>query len=91
MPTETKPRIDRAAILSDHDGQVHTTPRPGRHHTIIGELAGRGYPTPITGAQGFVTDAGDFVDRKTAARIAVKAGQITRPQWGSRLYSEDLW
>lgn len=32
-----------------------------------------------------------FVDRETAAKIAVEAGQIEAPRWGPELFSEDLW
>lgn len=39
--------------------------------------------------QGFVTSEGQYVGRKEAARIALIAGQITKPT--TILFSEDLW
>jgi len=83
MPTE---RIKEAAILLD--GEVYTG---RRHHNIIHDLAGRGFKTPIGGKQGFVTDAGRFVDRIEGAVIAIKSGQIQKLQWPPLLYSEDLY
>lgn len=38
--------------------------------------------------QGFVTDTGEFVDRKEAGRIAFEAGQINKPT--DCLFSENL-
>ena len=40
------------------------------------------------GQRGFVTSAGDFVDRQKGADIAIAAGQV--PETVSRLHSEDL-
>ncbi len=39
--------------------------------------------------EGFVTDSGRFVDRKEAAEIAFRSGQI--PQKKEKLFSEDVW
>jgi len=86
------PRTIAAAAIRTPDGVVHSLPPPARHHTIIGVLAQRpGHRPADVHDQGFVDDAGEFVDRETAARVAVEAGQIERPNWGSQLYSEDLW
>jgi len=41
------------------------------------------------GEQGFLTNTGRFVDRKTAAKLAYISGQITERK--SLLYSEDLF
>ncbi len=41
--------------------------------------------------QGFFTSKGRFVDRKEAAAIALKAGQITKIQRKLGLMSEDLY
>lgn len=38
--------------------------------------------------QGFMTDAGDFVDRRAAYDIAEKAGQLRSPRADRTLYSE---
>ena len=39
--------------------------------------------------QGFITNKDRFVDRKEAAQIAYKCGQISKEQ--KTLFSEDLW
>lgn len=94
---ETPETVETAAILIN--GEIITAPRPARHHQLL-ELhwaAAKGKEgTPRhqlvpPSAQGFVTSTGRFVSREEAALIAVAAGQITAPQWGSRLFSEDLW
>ena len=41
--------------------------------------------------QGFILQDETFVDREEAGRIALKAGQISKLNWGVQLYSEDLW
>lgn len=41
--------------------------------------------------QGFLTSLGRFVDRKEAAIIAIECGQIKELNWGSSLYSEDIF
>ena len=83
-------RIDRAAIK--WKGVVHTVPRPGRHHTVIHEMAERGFGPECMGNQGFVTDKGEFVDRFVACRIAYRAGQIIQKTGPINiLFSEDMW
>lgn len=81
-----------AAAIKDHDGTVYQIPPPGRHHNVIRMMADAGRPTPITGTQGFVTSAGDFVERDVARTIAVMAGQLLpRASGGRILFSEDVW
>lgn len=84
-------KIDRAAIK--WGGLVHSVPAPGRHHDVIREMARRGFGPEAMTNQGFVTDVGQFVDRKEACAIATAAGQIvnkkTYPDW--LLFSEDVW
>lgn len=41
--------------------------------------------------QGFMTSLGRFVDRKEAAKIAIECGQIEKLNYGSDLYSEDIF
>lgn len=84
-----------AAIKQDN--AVYQLPKPARHHDIIRymvEIAG--LPKPITGEWGFIDDVEGFVDRITASRLAVEAGQVheiqvTRLDGYRGLYSEDLW
>ena len=40
---------------------------------------------------GFLTNKNRFVDRKEGAKIAIETNQIEKLQYGSQLYSEDLW
>lgn len=75
---------------------VMSVPRPGRHPHIVHTMARAGLPTPIGGeehgyVQGFLTTDGDFVDREEAESIARAAGQVTKPNIGGALTSEDLW
>lgn len=82
-----------AAAIRKGD-KVYTLPPPARHHDIISLIATETEERPAVkhpDVQGFVTDDGTFVDRKRAIRIAIEAGQITRPKWPPNLYSEDLW
>lgn len=60
-----------------------------RHHNILGAAKPFGYLKD--GEQGFVTDAGEFVDRIEAAKIALECGQIAKLGWPPYLYSEDLY
>lgn len=41
--------------------------------------------------QGFMTSLGRFVDRKEAAIIAIQCGQIEKLEYGTELYSEDIF
>ena len=64
----------KCAAIRRNDGVIVE----GRNHGICiqkspyGTCKGEGY------AQGFVTDTGQFVDRKEAGRIAFEAGQIDK-------------
>jgi hypothetical protein len=80
-----------AAAIKAADGRVFTQPPPARHHTLIAEMNEAGCDDVRYGRaiQGFVTDAGEFVSRVEAGRIAHAAGQITTS--GRLLFSEDLW
>ena len=75
-------RIIAAAIMKG--GRIFVG---SRHHIIIncadppGSLRG--------GEQGFITDTGEFVNRRDAADIAYFCGQIEKPKL--TLFSEDLW
>lgn len=85
--------IKQAAIKIGND--IHTLPRPARHHDIIRALATEILlPTPIGGTQGFILDDGTFVNRVDALNVAIKSGQVKlenchAPKTG--LFSEDLW
>ena len=80
-------KIEQAAILQD--GIIYTGKR---HNEIIKDMVNNyGLPKPITGEEGFVNELGEFVDRLTAAKIALESGQIERLDRPPDLYSEDLY
>lgn len=67
-------------------------PAPGRHHDIIRKMAAIGIPIPIDGKQGFLTDEGQFVERRVALGIAECAKQLLPGRGCSgELFSEDVW
>lgn len=78
--------IKQAAILKD--GVIYE----GRRHSDIfrdtlplGWLKGEGV------VQGFVTEDGQFLNRRQAAQHAIRCGQIEKLKWPPNLYSEDLY
>lgn len=95
--------INQAAIK--WQDRVYTVPRPGRHDTVFAFMARENpdHSGPFIGdEQGFITDRGAFVNRETAAAIALRSDQIINPHtrkildpqelnWPPNLYSEDLW
>jgi hypothetical protein len=83
----TSVKILAAAIL--HDGQIVAG---HRHHNVIRTIVALTGIKPVTGTQGFLTDAGTFVDRVEAARIALMSGQINKLKFSdTELFSEDLY
>lgn len=62
-----------------------------RHHNIINTLGQKFlFKTQKNrSVQGFLTNTDRFVDRKEAAKIAYKYGQISAPK--KELYSEDIY
>jgi hypothetical protein len=82
-------KIVAAAIMQG--AVVCFVPRPGRHHDVIREMAKAGFPTPINGVQGFLTDEGQFVQRRAALGIAECAGQLLPDKGHGELFSEDVW
>lgn len=78
-----------AAAITDTTGKVWTLPAPARHHDVIREMARNGVPA-LECEQGFVSDAGTFLRRPVARRLALQSGQIKGTR-GPVLTSEDLW
>jgi len=74
----------KAAAIKRSDGIVST----GKHHAEI-ILASPLETCKKDSTQGFVTNLNRFVNRKEAAKIAFKAGQIEAD--GGGLLSEELW
>ena len=81
----TKKIVAVALKLGD---KIYTLPPPARHSDLFKleekEILARA-------EQGFLTNEGQFVTRKQAAVIAVRAGQVKSPSIPSCLISEDLW
>ena len=86
-------KIVAAAVYAN--GLIFTKPAPARHHHILNSMAKDfGIDASIHGspdAQGFLTDQGEFLDRRLAMVCAIDAGQLEQGKWGFELYSEDLW
>lgn len=81
--------ITHVAIVLD--GTTHSLPAPNRHHHVIRVIKNLGILKQARGIQGFLTEDGVFVDRETAAKIAMQAGQVTKLIDQPELCSEDLW
>ena len=81
---------------------ICSMPQPARHHDLLRQMALNGQRDYGCEEQGFVTDAGVFLDRKEAFKHAHQCGQGTPRRDdllkanpnnydGMELYSEDLW
>lgn len=79
-------KIKQAAIRTQ-EGQIFEGRSHGDCYKALKE-AGIDPQTSRKCDQGFVTEDGEFVDRKKAAEIAFKAGQT--PKLVTVLFSEDL-
>ena len=69
----------RAPAIKTYSGKVMAG-KQGQHHKDIGS----------SGKRGFVTNAGKFVGREPAARIAKSSGQVSKTRTPGKLHSEDL-
>lgn len=84
-------RVARAAII--FEGLLYTLEPPSRHHHIIHSIASFLDRTSVgENEQGFVDEAGVFMDRVEALDVARAAGQLLpdRPVF-RELFSENLW
>ena len=77
-------------------GLVCSLLAPKRHGDIIRAVCALGadHATPQGCEQGFLTDAGRFLDRKAAGLLADASGQAHRTPGSyvsGELFSEDLW
>ena len=80
--------ITGVAIIS-RDGAMIALPAPNRHHHLIALTAFVKADMNYM-RQGFVTNAGRFVDRIEGLEIAHAAKQVDRAN-KRELFSEDLW
>jgi len=89
-------KITHVAVKSGDT--VYSLVAPNRHHDALRMMAHqvmeRDYGSEV---QGFVDEAGNFLNRREAYDLAVSTGQIDRSRHppncynGNELYSEDLW
>lgn len=71
---------------------VYTLAQPAGHPEIIGWIEREhGEFSRKDAAFGFMTDTGEYVDRKIAGEIALRCGQIMELSCAPDLYTEDLW
>jgi hypothetical protein len=83
-------KIVAAAIK--HGDLIVTMPAPARHADIIHRVHKVDIAMAVDCRQGFLTDAGQFVDRIRAKEIVVTTRQLTiRDTHRFELFSEDLW
>lgn len=86
------------------NGAVISMPRPARHADILRQIKGLHDPYDRPGwsyeveIQGFITDQGEFLNRRQAYDHAIRCEQGTPNRrtspgnyQGEELYSEDLW
>ena len=84
-----------AAAVREVSGTVYALAQPARHHNVLHLMHERGVkPDSSDWGQGFLLNNGRYVNRKQAAMVALRAGQIKNiPIENDRDYllSEDLW
>lgn len=84
--------ITGVAVMGEN-GAIVALPRPFRHHHIFAISALLGINLG-DGCQGFITDAGHFVNRKAAFKMVVANNQPNRRSGSpasTELFSEDVW
>jgi len=85
-------RITHAAVR--FRGVVYSLPPPNRHHHVLWLIVERtGVEYVDSEEQGFLDEAGEFLDRERALAAALHHGQVRDPGdvRAERLFSEDLW
>lgn len=71
------PKITGVAIK--YNNTVYSLPAPNRHHNVIRhirDVTGEGIAGPAT--QGFITETGEFLNRRDAMQRAITTGQLNR-------------
>ena len=94
MTTDTEAQqITHVAI--SYAGRIWSLPAPNRHHDVIRHIiqqTGSGMYGPHS--EGFLTENGTYLDRRSARWLAESTGQFKREAGGTQsaeLFSEDLW
>lgn len=88
------PKITHVAIR--FNGVIYSLPAPNRHHNVIRhivETTGVKYVDSRGDDQGFLDEAGNYLARRYALKVARLNGQLRldRPIIHKELYSENLW
>ena len=81
--------VEKAAIMT-RSGVVWSVDKPKRHRHVFDLICKKPWrASRLDVIQGFILSDGRFVDRKEAAEIAYRAGQIEN--LCRELYTESLW
>lgn len=72
-------------------GIIASLPAPARHGDVLKKLHYFNEIVLGPDTQGFLTNAGRYVNRRDAAVIALEQGQCEKLIAPPKLYSEDLW
>lgn len=94
--------LDKVGLPSDADrygfprSRVWSMPEPYRHHHVRDLMMVNNVPVPINeGSErftyGFTTEDRKFLTREDAEKVARESGQLTKPNIGGPMTSEDLW
>lgn len=81
--------VAAACLLGD---VIYSLPPPARHSAVLQWIARRDLDIPPMEGTGFLLSNGQFANRRAAAALALRNGQVSavaHPFQG--LYSEDLW
>lgn len=82
-------------VAISYAGRIWSLPAPNRHHDVIREIIQQtrsGLYGPHS--EGFLTEDGTYLDRRSARWLAASTGQFKRSAGGTQseeLFSEDLW
>jgi len=76
------------AVAIRYDEGTVSLRAPSRHNELVALHVG---VTKSSDTRGFLTDLGEFLDRRQAADYAFRTGQITSLRSPPNLTSEDLW
>jgi hypothetical protein len=82
-------RIEAAAIRC-RNGEIVTLPPPNRHYDIGMLMESQGKERPSYADMGFLLSDGTWCDRRTAMKIAIAAGQVSK-RTDPELTTNDLW
>lgn len=90
-------RVVAAAIRDTKTGKIYSLPAPNRHRDVIRSIGSQEDPDAFysfsTSEEGFLLDSGEFVDRHTAWKYAIRSGQVDYAKTSrfKELNTEMLW